>query len=357
MNQPTPTATHPSPASPSAPAKVATSVAHLLGPGVLRARNRIPLWQPLHGAPLLLLPDRLQTLIVYGPADITGAALRLLWQHGVQLAFLDRHATRLLGRLSPPAGHAPSLACWQHWALLDRRFALDQARMLVALKLQAIRHLADYLLRRGNPDLAPLQHDITADLHRLSDVASLESLRGHEGAASARWHAAMRKLFPPTLPYPGRRCHPPTDPVNALLSLGYTLLLARLQAELAAQGLDPLVGVYHQPRPGKPALACDLIEPFRVSVVDHLVLAQVRQGCFQAKHFIETPHGFRLRKEDFRRFLKAFEHAFTGSPAPESFQTQARKLVSRFAAAVRRWVRKNIPHQRPDRPNAPDDPL
>ncbi|MGQ9576976.1 MAG: CRISPR-associated endonuclease Cas1 [Thermoguttaceae bacterium] len=211
--------------------------------------------------------------------------------------------------------------------------------------------------RAPPPALAPLQQAIAADLRGLAEAPSLESLRGHEGAASARWHAAMRKLFPPSLPYPGRHCHPPTDPVNALLSLGYTLLLTRLQAELAAAGLDPLVGVYHQPRPGRPALACDLIEPFRVPVVDHLVLAQVRQGCFQAKHFTQTPNGIRLRKQDFRRFLKAFEHAFTCTPAPQSFQTQAGKLVSRLAAAVRRWARSNTPQPtKPDHPEPQANP-
>jgi CRISPR-associated endonuclease Cas1 len=316
-------------------------VAHLLGPGVLRVRNRMPCWEPLEGSPLLLHPERLRTLIVHGPADLTGAALRLVWRHGVQLGFLNRHGSRLLGRLSPPADQAPSLACWQHWAVRDADFVLQQARRLVTMKLEGVRQVAEYLLRRGNAELGPLQQAVAVDLRRLSEATSLASLRGHEGAASARWHAAMRKLFPPSLPYPGRRCHPPTDPVNALLSLGYMLLLTRIQAELAATGLDPLVGVYHQPRPGKPALACDLMEPFRASVVDHLVLAQVRQGCFQAKHFTDTSKGIRLRQEDFRRFVKAFEHWFTSSPTPPSFQAQVRQSVCQFAAAVRRWARND----------------
>lgn len=321
--------------------KVLTPVAHLLGPGVLRVRNRTFCWQPLEGSPLGLHPQRLRILIIHGSADLTGAALRLLWRHGVQLSFLNRHGGRLLGRLSPPAQQAPSLACWQHWAVRDADFVLQQARKLVSLKLQSIQQLAEYFLRRGNAELRPLQQAFATDLSQVAKAPSLASLRGYEGAASARWHAAMRSLFPPSLPYPGRRCRPPTDPVNALLSLGYMLLLTRLEAELAAMGLDPLVGVYHQPRPGKPALACDLIEPFRVPVVDHLVLAQVRQGCFQPKHFTHTSQGVRLRQEDFRRFLKAFEHWYTSSPTPPSFQAQARQLLGQFARAVRRWARND----------------
>jgi CRISPR-associated protein Cas1 len=336
--------------------KVAAPVAHLLGPGVLRVRNQMPCWEPLEGRPLLLHPQRLRTLIVHGLADLTGAALRLLWRHGVQLTFVNRHGGRLLGRLSPPPDEAPSLACWQHWAVRDADFVLPQARRLVAMKLEGVAQVAEYFLHRGNTELGSLQQAVAADLRRLSKATSLASLRGLEGAASARWHAAMRKLFPPSLPYLGRRCHPPTDPVNALLSLGYMLLLTRIQAELSAIGLDPLVGVYHQPRPGKPALACDLIEPFRAPVVDRLVLAQVRRGCFLAKHFTDTPKGIRLRQEDSRRFVKAFEDWFTASSTAPSFQTQARQLVCRFAGAVRRWAQndRSANHGRPPADAAED---
>ena len=148
----------------------------------------------------------------------------------------------------------------------------------------------------------------------------------------------MRQLFPPSLPYRGREHHPPPDPVNALLSLGYTLLLTRVQAEIAAVGLDPLVGVYHQPRPGKPALACDLIEPLRAPMVDQLVVGQVRQGCYRREHFEDTAQGIRLRPDDFRRFLKVFEDRFHATSSGTSFEVQARQTVEHFATAVRQWM-------------------
>jgi CRISPR-associated protein Cas1 len=183
---------------------------------------------------------------------------------------------------------------------------------------------------------------LKVDLRRLAKADSLQQLLGYEGAASARWHAAMRTLFPEPMPYSGRRCHPATDPVNGLLSLGYTLLLSRVQAYAAAIGLDPLVGVYHQRRAGKPALACDLIEPLRTPVVDQLVLAQVRQGSFRPEHFTtasDTDRGVRLKADHFRRFLQAFESRFTGEPQHDPFEHQSRRIVDRFAAAVREWMR------------------
>ncbi len=315
-----------------------TKMAHLVGPGVLRVRNAMPCWEPLEGEPLLLHPERLETLVVHGAADMTGAALRLLWRQGVQVSFLSRAGNRLLGRVSPPADRAPSLACLQHWAAADPLFALEQARSLVQAKIESMRQAAAALVSRGHRDLRTLQPDLAEDLRRAAADNSLSSLLGHEGAASARWHAAMRRLFPDTLPYPGRQHHPPPDPVNALLSLGYTLLLTRIQALIGAVGLDPLVGVYHQTRPGKPALACDLIEPYRTPVVDQMVLADVRQGRFRAQHFENGPKGVRLRPDDFRRFLKAFEDRFAGLSVKHPFERQTRVTVERFAAAVRRWA-------------------
>jgi CRISPR-associated protein Cas1 len=298
----------------------------------------MPCWEPLEGQPLLLHPERLATLIVHGAADMTAAALRLLWRHGVQLSFLSRAGNRLLGRVSPPADRAPALACWQHWAVSDPQFTLTQARRLVQAKIQGMQQVAGHFAKLGQPSLRSLQHELDNDLKRPLTANSLASLRGHEGAASARWHAAMRCLFPPSLPYAGRQHHPPPDPVNALLSLGYTLLLTRIQAEIAAVGLDPLVGVYHQPRPGKPALACDLIEPFRAPLVDQLIVGQVRQGCFRREHFQDTAKGIRLNRDDFRRFLKAFEDRFHAASSGISFEVQIRQTVERFAAAVRQWM-------------------
>ncbi len=338
--------TDPQPASASRPEanggaarKAMTETAHVVGPGVLRVRNGMPAWEPIEGQPLVLHPERLRTLLIYGHGDLTGAALKLLWQHGVQVSFISRHGGRMQGRLSPPSDAAPQLAYLQHLAVSDPQFALVQARRLVEQKVEGIRDVLEHLARHGHEDLRSVRGLLKIDLRRVGQADSLQTLLGHEGSASARWHAAMRTLFPDSMPYPGRRCHPATDPVNGLLSLGYTLLLSRVQAYAAAIGLDPLIGVYHQRRAGKPALACDLIEPLRTPLVDQLVLAQVRQGVFRPEHFHDTDDGVRLNPDAFRRFLQVFEARYQGEPKHAPFEQQARQIVDRFATAVRQWER------------------
>lgn len=330
------------------PLKAATRIVHLVGPGVLRVRNNMPAWEPLQGPPLLLHPERLEAVVLHGHADLTGAALRLLWRHRVQVSFVDRRRHRLLAQMLPPPEHAPSLACWQHWAVADPQFCLQQARRLVQEKILSLRFAFREYAARGPAELRDLPNQFEQDLHRVGLADSLASLRGYEGAASARWHAALRLLFPPELPYPGRQHHPAPDPVNGLLSLGYTLLLSRAQGLLAAIGLDPLVGFYHQPRPGVPALACDLIEPFRAPTVDLLVLAEVRKGAFRSQHFQFTSQGVRLQTEHFRRFVQLFEQRFLGLPKKHPWEAQIRQAAHRLAADIRCWAKKHSPLETKD---------
>ncbi len=327
--------------------KAMTRVAHLVGPGVLRVRNGMPSWEPLDGPPLQLHPERLETLVIHGHADMTAAALKLLWRHGVQLSFLDPKGNRLLGRVSPPPDNAPTLAYCQHWAIRHSAFILAQSRLLVTLRIQSIQRTVQSFKRYDNPELRALPAELDRQLRNAQSADSLPTLRGYEGIASARWHAMMRLLFPPSLPYPGRVHHPPTDPVNALLSLGYTLLLTRVQATISAIGLDPLFGFYHQSRPGRPALTCDLMEPFRTPLVDKLVIAEVRKGCYQTHHFFSGPDGYRLHKDQFRRFVRTFEQRYseTNSGERASFESQVRELVNQFASAVRTWAAN---HPAPD---------
>ena len=86
----------------------------------------------------------------------------------------------------------------------------------------------------------------------------------------------------------GRNRRPPRDPVNAMLSLGYSLLAKDLTVACYAVGFDPYVGFYHQPRFGRPALALDLMEPFRALIVDSAVLTAVNTGMVTARDFVRA---------------------------------------------------------------------
>ncbi len=104
----------------------------------------------------------------------------------------------------------------------------------------------------------------------MNQQPNIESLRGLEGSAANAYYRAFSLLFPPSLGFHSRVRRPPTDPVNALLSLIYTFLHFEMVREIECLGLDPMIGFYHSFEYGRESLACDLIEPFRPDV-DRLV--------------------------------------------------------------------------------------
>ena len=107
--------------------------------------------------------------------------------------------------------------------------------------------------------------------------------------------------------FDGRNRRPPRDPVNALLSLGYSLLAKDLTITCAGVGLDPYMGFYHQPRHGRPALALDLMEPFRSLVVDSTVITAINNRMIEPKHFVSAGDAVALTADGRKAFFRAYE--------------------------------------------------
>ncbi len=151
----------------------------------------------------------------------------------------------------------------------------------------------------------------------LDNVSSLDELRGLEGTAAAQYFAIWSTLVGGEWQFTGRKRQPPPDPVNSLLSYGYTLLFYNTYSLVRAQGLHPHVGFYHALRQGHPAWVSDSMEEFRAPVVDATVLALL--------------HRKQVRPEDFRMPVEA------GMPC--LLTDEARKKVTRaFEAALNRAI-------------------
>jgi CRISPR-associated protein Cas1 len=151
---------------------------------------------------------------------------------------------------------------------------------------------------------------------RAEGAGSLEELLGLEGNAARIYFGEFAGMMKPdeeagTRPLPfemdGRNRRPPRDPVNAMLSLGYSLLAKDLTVACYAVGFDPYVGFYHQPRFGRPALALDLMEPFRALIVDSAVLTAVNTGMVTARDFVRAGGAVALTAGGRKAFFRAYE--------------------------------------------------
>ena len=153
----------------------------------------------------------------------------------------------------------------------DETFALEMARGFVTGKLtNARRLLARYSRHRDAPSLTKAVE--TLKKSNPDTAKTLDQLRGIEGSAARAYFSALVALFDRGWKFKGRVKQPPTDPINAMLSYGYTILFHNVHSLLKARGLNPHVGFLHALRPGHPALASDVMEEFRPLVVDAVVL-------------------------------------------------------------------------------------
>ena len=129
--------------------------------------------------------------------------------------------------------------------------------------------------------------------------------------------------------FDGRSRRPPRDPINALLSYGYTLLLNQCAAALQITGLDPYIGYLHSAQYSKPALALDLMEEFRGPVVDSTALTLINNRILQAEDFQEELGSFRLKDGPRRTFLAKFE---------ERLNSEIEHPIFKYKASYRRCI-------------------
>jgi CRISPR-associated protein Cas1 len=168
-------------------------------------------------------------------------------------------------------------------------------------------------------------------LHQgLRQHATVDALRGAEGAAARVFFAGWTALLPTALRFPGRRRRPPTDPVNAALSLGYSLLHARVLEACHATGLDAAIGVLHAPEHGRPSLACDLVE-FERAAVEHWVRSMFVEGRLRASDFERSDAGCLLAKSGRGAFFAGIE------PVLAAAQRRTRRRLH----ALLRWLDAN----------------
>jgi CRISPR-associated protein Cas1 len=245
-------------------------------------------------APLL----RLSGITVFGRVSISPFLIQRCADDGRSLVWLNANG-RFKARIEGPTRGNVLLRRAQHLALPDRTRTCAIARQVVAAKIQNSRQI---LLRAAREAAAPEDSQPLADaaqrqagiLQRLRDTDDLDRLRGAEGEAARAYFEVFghmvrgdRAHFVPD----GRTRRPPRDRTNAVLSFLYALVRSECAAALEGVGLDPQIGFLHALRPGRPALALDLMEEFRPILADRLAITLINRRQLKADDFEETPGG------------------------------------------------------------------
>ncbi len=181
--------------------------------------------------------------------------------------------------------------------------------MVDAKVSNALALVSEFRKNHPDADLQPSIDSLRAAVSGIPTAADQETLLGVEGNAASVYWQAFGVMCRGEMAFERRAKRPPTDPVNSLLSFGYSIVFTRIQSLLDAVGLDPYIGFFHQPHYGRPSLAADLLEEFRSPLVDRFTLSLINKRVLNPNDF--EPHeetgGVRMTRDGMKKYFVKFE--------------------------------------------------
>lgn len=272
------------------------------------------------GAEIQRIPiAAVRQVVVFGNVQLSTQALETLATLEVPVAYMTSHG-KFVASLMPTPSKNVHLRVQQYRAFTDPPQAFALAKAVVRAKIANQRTLLMRSLRNRPLDEAdplrgsdePAARDMADLIPRLDRISDPASLLGIEGQAASLYFSQFGRML--KAPTPGRTFdfrtrnrRPPRDPVNALLSFAYALLLKDCFSALCAVGFDPYLGFYHSGKHGKPSLALDLMEEWRTIIADSVVLTLINNGLLAPSHFMTWRDACHLTDEGRTRFFHAYE--------------------------------------------------
>ena len=272
------------------------AVLHKSGNQVIVKKNR----EVLQEIPIVQLDE----VIIFGNGHLTTQAMGYLLNKGIPVSFLSSRG-KYKGRLQPGYARDVLIRQRQYTVAADQQQCLELAKGFVRGKLNNATRFCKRQ-RTQNAEVESAISGIQKPLRNLEAARNLESLLGYEGAGTAAYYRAFRQFLSNDWEFTTRQFRPPPDPINAMLSLGYTLLYNHVYAFSNVVGFDPYCGYFHQPKHGHATLASDLMEEFRQIIVDGYVLSLVNNNRVRPEDFEQTKKGIRFTKEALDRFLVGY---------------------------------------------------
>jgi len=286
-----------------------------------------------------------ESLSLLGPVQLSTQALHVLADRSIPVAFVSG-AGRAITVLDPLDSVSAAVRKAQVLRLEDPAARIELSCALVIAKILNQRKL----LQRNHP---ALPESAVAEMLRQAESAahakSLDALRGHEGQAAAIYFEHFGGMLKGTwggeFQANGRQRRPPPDPVNTALSFAYTMLTHEAVTALRLASLEPSIGALHVTRPGRPALALDLMEPFRPLVADSAVLSLFNRGEVRDGHFLKTAAGCAFTDAGRTAFFGAYGRRMDDIVRHHVFEYRLsyRRMMVLHARMIAAWLLGEVP--------------
>ncbi|MEK6675983.1 MAG: CRISPR-associated endonuclease Cas1 [Planctomycetota bacterium] len=289
-----------------------------------------------------------ESLAVLGGVQISTQALSVFADHEVPVAFMSP-AGRLVAMMDPLGPTSAAVRAAQIRVLDRQEKSLELAHAVTLAKIANQRTL----LMRNH---AALPQRVASDLQNCMAGAErandLNELRGHEGNSAAIYFAHFAGMFKQGVSEigarfdsNGRQRRPPPDPVNAVLSFGYSMLTNECTAACRLASLEPTIGALHATRPGRPALALDLMEPFRPLIADSVAISAFNRGELTEGHFLDTAAGCALTDAGRKAFFSAYGRRMDTEVTHPAFEYRLsyRRMLMLHARLIAAWLLGEVP--------------
>jgi len=325
--------------------------------------DKIPLYVQGQGAALRLQGDRLivsrmdenatevrlsntSSVTLLGNVQITTQAQKRLMEEGVPLIFATSGGW-IIGRAIGADTKNVELRAAQYQATSDPAVSLAVARELVKAKIANCR----IMLRRNAKDVSKVTLGELKQLGvKSGEALSIQSLLGIEGAAARVYFQAFSGMLKSEVDglfqFDARNRRPPRDPVNALLSFCYSLLVRETTMAAQSVGLDPLLGFYHQPRFGRASLALDLMEEFRPVLADSTVISVINNGVVAPDDFVKGRGAVALKPAARKKVIQAMERRMDQLVTHQLFDYRLsyRRVLELQARLLSRFILGEVEH-------------
>lgn len=253
--------------------------------------------------------SRVTHIVLFGSCNVSHGAVSLSLQRRIPILYLSSKG-RYFGRLQTSGQARIDYLTQQVLKSQDVEFIRQQSASIIIGKLHNARILLMRLNRRRKTGGAMEAIATLKELmEKVATVETVESMLGYEGQGANLYFQAFASLLKGKFEFEKRTRRPPTDPVNSLLSLGYTMLFENIHAMVEGVGLHTHFGCLHTPQPHRPSLVCDLVEEFRAPVVDSLVAYLINSNIFTPDDFTPPDQrgGVYLFPDALKTFLKHWE--------------------------------------------------
>jgi len=268
------------------------------------------------GERLLQVPLlKLDAIVLFDRATLSNQLMHRCAEDGRAITFLD-YSGRFKCRLEGPISGNVLLRKAQYTAQSDPQRTLEIARSIIAGKIKNTRQTLLRAAREAREPLTTAALQVQADLLAtylltLPDITNLDTLRGIEGQAANAYFTVFGEMIhrdKADFAFANRTRRPPRDRVNALMSFLYSILTNDCRTACESVGLDPQFGFLHVLRPGRPALALDLMEEFRSFFADRLLLTLLNRRQIHPHHFDERPgESYLLTAEGRKIVITAYQ--------------------------------------------------